>query len=66
MKCEQYWPLKGKSDYGDIRVEFIREEYWPDFTIRILKVMQVSSSTDCVSKMVEAAYFEFLSLQVAK
>lgn len=43
-KCEQYWPDKGKTKYGDVTVENIHTTKYTDFTIRTFKIMSEENS----------------------
>ena len=42
QKCHPYWPETGTTTYGDIAVETVEKQVLPDYTIRTLKVENVS------------------------
>ncbi|KAI0234205.1 Receptor-type tyrosine-protein phosphatase alpha [Lamellibrachia satsuma] len=37
-KCSQYWPDDGAKTYGDIEVEYLRQDTWPDFVVRTFRL----------------------------
>ena len=40
-KCSQYWPDEGAKTYGDIEVEYLRQDTWPDFVVRTFRLKKV-------------------------
>ncbi|CAC5399120.1 Receptor-type tyrosine-protein phosphatase T,Tyrosine-protein phosphatase non-receptor type 22,Receptor-type tyrosine-protein phosphatase kappa,Receptor-type tyrosine-protein phosphatase F,Tyrosine-protein phosphatase 99A,Tyrosine-protein phosphatase Lar,Receptor-type tyrosine-protein phosphatase alpha,Receptor-type tyrosine-protein phosphatase epsilon,Receptor-type tyrosine-protein phosphatase gamma,Receptor-type tyrosine-protein phosphatase N2,Receptor-type tyrosine-protein phosphatase U,Receptor-type ty len=45
-KCEQYWPDKGSTSYGNVSVEIIQTTVYTDFTIRTFKISCNGQSRD--------------------
>ncbi len=50
MKCLVYWPGDGVSvTYGDITVDLLTEDCWPDFAIRDINLTRVRQHTRYLS-----------------
>ena len=44
-KCAKYWPDEGGKMYGDIEVQHLRQEMWPDFVVRTFRLKKVFNET---------------------